>query len=292
MLAALAYAARGLTVFPARPDVKCSYKSAEHSDGRKWGMTRDPAEIRADFTRWPKARIGIPTGAINAIVVVETDTMAGHAVDGAAALNELQNLHGSLPDTRQAIPPSGSIHHYFKDPGDGIKIRNSASELGPGIDVRGDAGCIVAPPSVNPDGRAYRWLNRNPLAPMPRWLVELTRDKLPTISQRAVATIRRPTDSVDSPNRYGLAALESEIAALISAAPGGRNAALNSASFNLHQLVGGGELDGGEVERRLVEASTINGLVADDGMPSIIATIKSGRRAGLQYPRSRPERVR
>jgi len=66
LTAALAYAARGgLAVFPARPDKKCSYKSAEYSDGRKWGMTRDPAEIRADFSRWPRAGIGIPTGAIN-----------------------------------------------------------------------------------------------------------------------------------------------------------------------------------------------------------------------------------
>ena len=148
----------------------------------------------------------------------------------------------------------------------------------------------VAPPSINPDGRAYRWINRNSIAAMPAWLVELTKETPPpsasTISRRAVAGIRRP---FNGPNRYGMAALEREISTLINAAPGGRNHALNRASFSLHQLVGGGELDGGVVWHRLVEASTANGLVADDGLPSVLATIKSGRRAGLQYPR-RPTR--
>ena len=59
LVAALAYAAHGWAVFPVPPGTKWSYKSAEHSDGRAWGMTREAAEIRADFTRWPDAGIGI-----------------------------------------------------------------------------------------------------------------------------------------------------------------------------------------------------------------------------------------
>jgi hypothetical protein len=192
----------------------------------------------------------------------------------------------------QAISPTGSIHYYLKHPGGGIKIKGSASELGAGIDIRGDGNMTVAPPSINPDGRAYRWLNKLPIAAMPAWLVELTRDKPATISQRAVAAISNAKRRFvfDAPSKYGAAALESEIAALASTAPGSRNTALNRASFCLHQLVEGGELDGGLVWHRLIDASTANGLVADDGLPSVLATIKSGRRAGLQYPRSRPAR--
>src|SRR5262249_61535220 len=48
----------GWHIFPAPPDKKCSYKSAERSNGARWGATSDPAEIRRDFTRWPNARIG------------------------------------------------------------------------------------------------------------------------------------------------------------------------------------------------------------------------------------------
>jgi hypothetical protein len=286
LTAALRYAARSMAVFPARPDAKCSYKSAEYSDGRKWGMTRDPAEIKQDFTRWPNARIGIPTGAINKLIVIETDTEAGHGVDGSAALARLETKYGPLPETRAAVSPSGSVHRYFKHPGGGLKIKNSASVLGDGIDVRGDGGMVIAPPSVNLDGRRYRWLNKLPIADMPVWLIELTREKPRTISQRAVAAIRPP---IDGANGYGAAALESEIQALANTAPGTRNAALNRASFSLHQLVAGGELDGGVVRHRLIDASTVNGLVADDGLPSVIATIKSGMRAGLQSPRWRPQ---
>ena len=289
--AALHYAARGLAVFPVPPDAKKSFKCAARNDGRAWGATRNAEEIRGDFARWPDARIGIPTGADNGIVVVETDTVAGHGVDGTAALARLESEHGALPDTLRAISPSGSIHRYFRHPGAGIKIKNSASEIGTGIDVRGDGGMVVAPPSVTPGIGAYRWLGRNPIAAMPGWLIELTREKpraAPTISQRAIAAIGRPTNG--SASTYGEAAIEYEITALAQALPGSRNDTLNRAAFSLFQLVGGGEIQEGEVLDRLIEASTVNGLVADDGLPSVMATIESGRRAGLQHPRSRSGR--
>ena len=85
-----------------------------------------------------------------------------------------------------------------------------------------------------------------------------------------------------------MAALDREIKALANAAPGGRNHALNRASFSLHQLVAGAELDAGVVRHRLIDASTANRLVADDRLPSVLATIKSGMCAGLQHPRTRP----
>jgi hypothetical protein len=287
LAAALAYAGRGLAVFPACAAVKKSHKCAERSNGARWGATADPTEVRRDFTRWPNARIGIPTGTINRIVVVETDTMAGHGVDGAASLAQLEAEHGPLPDTLTACSPSDSLHRYFRHPGAGIRIRTTASLIGDGIDVRADGGMIIAPPSVNLDNNQYRWLNKLPIAAMPVWLIELTRDKpppAPTISQRAVAGIRRPFNAA---NRYGIAALNREFDALTNTAPGGRNHALNKAAFSLFQLVGGHELDGAEVERRLIEAAVINGLIADDGLPSVLATIRSGMRAGLQNPRSR-----
>jgi len=63
---------------------------------------------------------------------------------------------------------------------------------------------------------------------------------------------------------------------------------LNLASFNLHQLVAGGDLDAVEVQRELIRACEINGLMADrenGGLQRVLATIKSGARAGLQHPR-------
>jgi hypothetical protein len=280
LAAALAYAGRGFAVFPVPPDSKKSYKSAKYSNGARWGASSDPAEVRRDFTHWPNARIGIPTGAVNGIVVVETDTIEGHGIDGAALLAKLEADHGALPDTLTACSPSGSLHRYFLHPGRDIRIKTTASVIGSGVDVRGDGGMVIAPPSVNLDGRAYRWINKLPVVAMPRWLVELTRDKPPSISQRAVAAIARP---YDGPSRYGAAALESEIANIHRAEPGHRNAVLNKAGFALGQLVVIGLLDEAEVARLLFAAAAAWGNPNKDR-----DVIRYAMQAGMQHPRRRP----
>jgi hypothetical protein len=171
--AALEYARSGWAVFPAPPGKKKSYKAAKFSSGQNWGKTKSAEEIKRDFARWPDANVGIPTGVENNIFVVEADTPEGHEVDGIAALKELEAEHGKLPDTLMAISPTGSLHHFFNHPGGGVKIKNSASEIAPGIDVRGEGGMVIAPPSVKPGVGAYRWLNNLPIADAPSWLVAL-----------------------------------------------------------------------------------------------------------------------
>src|SRR5262249_18786565 len=53
-----------------------------------------------------------------------------------------------------------------------VKIKNSTSELAPGVDVRGDGGMVVAPPTHRADGQ-YRWLNDFAIAEVPPWLLAL-----------------------------------------------------------------------------------------------------------------------
>jgi len=67
--AALSYAARGWHVFPVPPGKKKSFKSAEFSNGRKWGATADAAQIRKDWRRWPDANVGIPCGSDNGFLL-------------------------------------------------------------------------------------------------------------------------------------------------------------------------------------------------------------------------------
>ena len=137
---------------------------------------------------------------------------------------------------------------------------------------------------------AYR---RRAVGPRAGWLVQIARAKpVPTITERALATIRPgSSNSTTSPGAYGLAALNAEVAALAAVAPGSRNHALNLASFRLFQLVAGGELDGNVVADHLLAACHCNSLIADDGLASVLATIRSGRRAGLQCPRKRRVRA-
>jgi hypothetical protein len=169
---AFQYAARGWHVFPAPPGKKLSYYSAEKTNGRRWGATNNVDEINCYFAKFPRANIGIATGAESAFFVVEADTIKGHDVDGIASLKALEAVHGPLPETLMAESPSGSIHYYFRWPRDVI-IRNSASKIGPGIDVRGAGGMVIAPPSARPGKGRYRWLNVNVITDAPQWLIEL-----------------------------------------------------------------------------------------------------------------------
>jgi hypothetical protein len=147
-----------------------SYKSARFYEGRRWGATKDPVEIEQDWRRWPHANVCIVTGAISGIFVVEIDTPTAHGVDGAASLAALEARFGALPLTRQALSPSGSRHFYFRWPSGGVVIRNSTGRLGPGIDVRGEGGMAVAPPSVRADG-VYQWVKKALIANAPPWML-------------------------------------------------------------------------------------------------------------------------
>ena len=170
--AALSYAAdRGWYVFPAPADGrKMGCTSADKTNGRRWGATRDPAEIRRYFKIHRRANVGIVTGPDSGIFVVEADTLAGgHANDGIASLHALEHQHGKLPDTLMAMSPSGSPHRYFKWPG--VFIGNS--EIAPGVDVLGEGGMVLAPPSLRPGKGRYRWLNDLPIAEAPSWLIDL-----------------------------------------------------------------------------------------------------------------------
>jgi hypothetical protein len=172
LAAALAYAARGWHVFPVPVGTKKSFKSAQYSNGRRWGATTDPAEIKRNWRRWPSANIGVATGEVSGIFLIDADTAAAHGVDGLASLQELEAKHGPLPLTLMARTPSGGEHRIFRYPNSGIKIKNSASEIAPGLDCRGSGGMFVAPPSVKGDA-AYEWINDAPIADAPQWLLDL-----------------------------------------------------------------------------------------------------------------------
>ncbi len=127
------------------------------------------AQITDWFSRWPDANIGIVTGEISNLVVLDIDPKHG----GDASLQRLEQRFGPLPATIEATTGGEGRHFYFAHPGS--LIRNRAG-LAQGIDLRGDGGYIVAPPSVHPSGRPYAWASgRSPedlaLAAMPRWIL-------------------------------------------------------------------------------------------------------------------------
>jgi hypothetical protein len=194
---------------------------------------------------------------------------------GRASLNALINDHGSLPAACVVRTGSDGCHLYFARPD--FEIRNNVgTKLGPGIDVRGEGGYVIAPPSRHAFGALYRWERRGrDLPALPHWLVDRLRE---TKRARAPTTRQDPAAGARS---WAQAAVGGEIALVLAAAEGRRNHTLNRASFCLGQVVAGTDLDPYEVELLLVEAGLAVGLTERE----VRVTVRSGMDAGLREPR-------
>lgn len=130
---------------------------------------------------WRQATgIGLACGARAGFWVLDLDANKG----GPDALVKLEDKHGALPKTWACATGGGGVHLYFRWPAGGRVVRNSASRVGPGIDVRGEGGQVAAPPSVHPSGRAYEWVDgcapwQTPIADAPQWLLDLAAPSAP-----------------------------------------------------------------------------------------------------------------
>lgn len=184
--AALAYAAKGWYVFPCHTPTttgcSCLKRDACTDIGKhprtRHGLTdATSAEvtIRRWWKQWPLANIGIRTGALSGLIVLDEDPHKG----GTDSREELEHTYHPLPETVQQLTGGGGFHYLFAPPGGTVK--NSVDMLGPGLDIRGDGGYIIAPPSLHKSGTRYAWeLSHLPeetdLAPMPAWLLALCQD--------------------------------------------------------------------------------------------------------------------
>lgn len=108
-------------------------------------------EVKAWWAKTPTANIGIVTGKINDLVVVDFDRHKPEYSEEIA----LEYFPDSIL-TPTAKTPSGGLHMYFKNPDK--EMTNNASVL-PAIDFRGNGGYVVAPPSVNSNGKHYEWID-------------------------------------------------------------------------------------------------------------------------------------
>lgn len=190
--AAIRYARKGLPVFPCdakkRPMVARGFHAA----------TTDERQIEAWFGGASPPLIGIPTGEASGVWILDVDRKEG--VDGGEALDRLVAEHGPLPDVPISMTPTGGEHYVFRYTG---QVRCSAGALGPGLDVRGDGGYFIAPPS-SIDGRRYEFeasSGQGGPQPAPEWLQRLVRPPAP----RERRPYQAPTDS---DKKRALAALQ------------------------------------------------------------------------------------
>lgn len=162
--AALDYLGRGWSVIPVR--------EREKRPAVAWKVYQSKCAseetLRDWFSRSPDYNVAIVTGALSGVVVLDVDPRHG----GNESLRALERKHGALPVTIESATGGGGRHLYFAHPGGEVHNRTN---IEPGIDLRGDGGCIVAPPSVHPSGKRYRWKKGHApgdvqLARLPDWL--------------------------------------------------------------------------------------------------------------------------
>lgn len=144
---ALHYAEQGFAVFPLIPREKKPATTNGFKDA-----TTDLKQISFWWDMDPNYNIGIATGKPSSgLVVIDIDN--GHGGNGSDSLRDWEKQNHNLPDTCTALTGSGGVHLYYRDT---EEYRNKAGILD-SVDVRGDGGYIVAPPSVHPNGSIYEW---------------------------------------------------------------------------------------------------------------------------------------
>ncbi len=192
--AALRYAGRGWHVFPLFGIVesRCECQTNCGSPGKHprlsgglLNASNDERVIKTWWKRWPSSNVGIRTGGVSGIYVIDVDNKRsvdlGNGIlvsEGENSLREKALDLGSLPDTLTSQTGSGGLHLLYSYPITDLEKKellvqenatfgNRAGIL-PSVDTRGDGGYIVGPPSLHQSGNLYRWIEEDqPIASLP-----------------------------------------------------------------------------------------------------------------------------
>jgi hypothetical protein len=217
------------------------------------------AEMLATWRRkFPRASIAIVTGPISDLIVLDVDGPEG---EKTLAMNEPIG-HTPIVETRKGR------HFYLKHPG--FDVRNRARFL-PGLDIRGDRGLAVAPPSVRSDGGVYRWLVEPcPLAPASDWLLDCIRPK--------PEPERGPRQAVPIKDSSLLAWAMRQLS---EAAEGCRNDTLNRVAYTLGGYIAPGSLTEDTVRWTLKTMARNIGLELRETEATISSGLEKGKLAPL-----------
>jgi len=241
----------------------------------------DVRQLEQWAVEFPGCNWGVATGAVSAVFVLDIDGDAGKA-----SIEALAAQGCTLPDTLTVETGKG-WHVYFAVPA-ATHIQNSVSSLGAGLDIRGDGGYVLVPPSIHQSGRSYLFRASldpvNPIASAPDWLLQrVVKQEASIPLPQPIGERREPTEHERA---YAVKALASEVEKLAAMRKGqGRNAALNTAALHMGEIVAAGWVDRAAVEAALMDAAQRNGYILQDGKAEAWNTLQSGVNAGMKTPR-------
>lgn len=299
---ALRYASLGRAVFALAPESKIPLISKKRGGRGCNDATTDLDKISAWWRGCPTANVGLATGPVSGIWVLDIDPFTSS--EGADWLAAMEDRHGALPVTPEARTLKGGRHLVFRwnddfPVGNRCEPRDGTGKKIRGLDARGDGGYIVAPPSFVREVKhgktwegKYEWLpdrklSEIPLADAPQWLLDVIIHKQQAQTQvDFVPRERREGDGF----RYGHKALDEECQEIMTAQPGGQDNQIVSSAYKIGQLVAGGEIPRDEAEDALINAAmAIPGQSKDHA--TIVDKVRRAMGAGNEKPRSAPVRT-
>ena len=131
----------------------------------------DPDELRGWWRRWPEANVGVVTGMLSGLLVLEVDHRSG----GDGSLVHLEGEFAPLPPTAEVRLGGWERQVWFRHEGP----RVASGPVAAGLTVEADGGLVVLPPSRAPSGEVFHWeIEHPPGAHLPRppdWLGDLAR---------------------------------------------------------------------------------------------------------------------
>jgi hypothetical protein len=216
--------------------------------------TTDADEIRRWWGLFPTSNVGIATGA--GLVVYDIDPGKG----GGGTFESWTAGH-DFPRAPTVVTGSGGLHFYFAG-----AERSGTNVLGPGVDVRGVGGYVVAPPSVHVSSERYYWAVEGEPAPLPSYLQP---------PAGGVPNVVVPHDPVKRGRRYARAAFDAELEAVRIAVDGTRNDQLNRSAFAIARFVTDGSIPASEYVERFTGTATDAGLGADEVRRTLASALGS-----------------
>jgi hypothetical protein len=267
-LYALHLASLGMKIIPLRPGLKIPADS-----GWQEKASSDAVVIKTWFESRPNMNYGIVCGQ-SCLIVVDLDIKNGdNGIENWKSLSKDLNLN-----TFQVETPSGGLHLYFWGEG----LGNSAGTIARGVDLRASGGYVVGPGSQTSEGTYFSGLpwhfpDTQEIQTASQPLIELLRSRKGAESLNQVGVLTAPGVPVSKPlTNLQAEVLGRNIAKLLAAQEGQRNATLNECAFALGVLVRQGAIDRTRAEILLLNASKSIGLSETESK----ATIESGLTGG------------
>ena len=129
--------------------------------------TKDLTQIREWWSQWPDANIGVATGAVSGLIVVDIEP----SNDGNSTFHDLAQAYKSEIASVRARTGGGGRHLYYT-----YQETPLLAKPGSGIDVKADGGYVAVAPSLHVSGKRYAWLTwigpDAALRPVPRWVLD------------------------------------------------------------------------------------------------------------------------